>query len=280
MFDTTQQRQQKCHTTLNDLEKATKQLYNCSIAAKVLENQRRAKAEADSAQLPLQHLLVCKKRQEQAKVTGIATTSANDTDYPDWDCQPCHKTPGPDVPQLYATPKETDATGHDVKLNKELGLDNIFDPLALGDASPAPGPQTPLVYGDDATTIPPIHLPTLGGSGDSGISGLTSGVASPITKCDNRLLDGLPRGLPMVVGALLGIQLWSRIQPQGPHVSRLTCSAWSEHRGILKRLLDTAPKPTAFADAMKRMPKQAEKKQQEEDELPYPTHSEDDPDWM
>ena len=41
LFDTTQQRQQKCHTTLNDLEKATKQLYNCSIAAKVLENQRR-----------------------------------------------------------------------------------------------------------------------------------------------------------------------------------------------------------------------------------------------
>ena len=46
----------------------------------------------------------------------------------------------------------------------------------------------------------PIHLPTLGGSGDSSVGGLASGVASPVTKCDDRLLDGPPPGSPMEVG--------------------------------------------------------------------------------
>ena len=127
-------------------------------------------------------------------------TSTNDTEYPHSDHQSHCKTPGLDVSQPYATPKETDATGLNAKLNKELGLDNVFDPLALGNASPTPGPQTPPVYSDATTTIPPIHLPTSGGSGDSGVRGLASGVALPITKRDNRLLDGLPPGLPMKVG--------------------------------------------------------------------------------
>ena len=52
------------------------------------------------------------------------------------------------------------------------------------------------MYGEDTTTIPPICLPTSGGSGDSGIGGLASGVASPVTKRDDRLLDGLPRARP------------------------------------------------------------------------------------
>ena len=55
------------------------------------------------------------------------------------------------------------------------------------------------MYSEDTATIPPIHLPTSGGSGDSGIGGLTSGMASPVTKHDDQLLDGLPLGSPMEV---------------------------------------------------------------------------------
>ena len=91
----------------------------------------------------------------------------------------------PDVPRVYATPKEMGAAGHDTMINKELGLEDVYDPLQSRNASPTPGPRTPPAYGEDTATIPPMHLPTLGGSGDSGIGGLTSGVASPVTRCDN-----------------------------------------------------------------------------------------------
>ena len=130
---------------------------------------------------------------------GIVTLSTDDIKYPHWHPQPRRKTPGPDVPQPYATPKETDAAIHDTKLNKELGLDKVFDLLALGEASPTPGPKTP-AYGEVSTTIPPISLPTTGGSGDPGIGGLACGMVSPVTKRDDRLLDGLPPGSPMEVG--------------------------------------------------------------------------------
>ena len=50
--------------------------------------------------------------------------------------------------------------------------------------------------------------------------------------------------------------------------------------GILKRLVDSASNPTAFADAMKRMEKEAERKQLEEEESPYLAGQEDDPNWM
>ena len=40
--------QWKCHATLNDLEKVTEELYDCSLAAEALQNERWAKAEADS----------------------------------------------------------------------------------------------------------------------------------------------------------------------------------------------------------------------------------------
>ena len=72
--------------------------------------------------------------------------------------------------------------------------------LQLRNASPTPGLRTPPVYGEDTATIPPIRIPTLGGSGDSGVGGLTSGMASPMTKRDDQLLDGLPPGSPMEVG--------------------------------------------------------------------------------
>ena len=144
LFDRSQQaefeRQQKRHATLNDLEKATKQLYDRSIEAEAQDNERRAKAEAASTRLLLECQLVCKKRQEQAKVTGVGMSSTDDTQYPCWVPQPRRKTPGPDVPQPYATPKETDAAGRNAKLNKELGLDKVFDPLASGNTSPIPGP--------------------------------------------------------------------------------------------------------------------------------------------
>ena len=143
LFDGPQQaefdRQQKCNATLNDLEQATEQLYNRSLKAEAQDNER-AKAEADSERLPLERQLAHKKRQEQARVTGIATSSTDDAKYPHWHRQPQHKTPGPDVSQPYATPKETSATGHDARLNQELGLENVYDPLASRNASPTPGP--------------------------------------------------------------------------------------------------------------------------------------------
>ena len=126
---------------------------------------------------------------------GIVTSSTDDSKYPLWHRQPQHKTPGPNVPRPYATPKEMGAAGHDTMINQELGSEDVYDPLQSRNASPTLGQQTPPAYGEDTATIPPIHLPTSGGSGDSGIGGLASGVASPVTKRDGQLLDGLPPGL-------------------------------------------------------------------------------------
>ena len=128
------------------------------------------------------------------------TSATNDSNYPLWHRQPQCKTPGPDVPWPYATPKEMGTAAHDARLNHKLGSEDVYDPLKSRDASPALGLRTPPAYGEDTATIPPIRLPVLGGSGDSGIGGLTSGVASPVTKHDDRLLDGLPPGSPMEVG--------------------------------------------------------------------------------
>ena len=50
--------------------------------------------------------------------------------------------------------------------------------------------------------------------------------------------------------------------------------------GILKRLVDSASNSTTFADTMKHMQKEAERKQLEEEESPYPAEQEDDPNWM
>ena len=50
--------------------------------------------------------------------------------------------------------------------------------------------------------------------------------------------------------------------------------------GVLKRLVDSTSNPTAFKDAMKCMQKEAERKQLEEEESPYPAGQEDDPNWM
>ena len=280
MFDPSQwtefERQQKCHATLNNLEKATEQLYDRSLEAEAQDNEQRAKTEANNAQLLPEHQLACKKRQEQAKVTGIMTSSTNNTKYPHWHHQPCRKTPGLDVPQPYTTPKETAATRHDTRLNKELGLDKVYDPLASRDASPTLGPKTLPAYGKDTTTIPPIHLPTSGGTGDSGVGGLASGVASPVTKCDDRLLDGLPPGSPMEVGIFQapgsgrGSSRETPMSLGSPTLPSAGCG------GMLKQLVDSAP----FTDTMKWMQKEAKRKQLEEEELPYPADQEDDPDWM
>ena len=61
LFDRSQQaefdRQQKCHAALNDLEQATEWLYECSLEAKAQHDERRAKAEANCVQLPLEQQL-------------------------------------------------------------------------------------------------------------------------------------------------------------------------------------------------------------------------------
>ena len=144
LFDRSQQaefdRQQKCHANLNDLEQATECLYECSLEAKAHRDERRAKVEADSTWLPLERQLARKQRQEQAKVTGIVTPSTDDSKYPLWHCQPQRKTPGPDVPRPYATLKEMGTAGCDALINKELGLEDVYDPLQSRNASPTMGP--------------------------------------------------------------------------------------------------------------------------------------------
>ena len=202
--------------------------------------------------------------------------STDDTKYQNWHPQPHHKTPGPDVPQPYATPKETDTAVHDTKLNKVLGLEKVFDLLASGDASPMPGPKTPPAYGEVSTTIPPICLLTMGGSSNPGIGGLASGMALPVTKQDDRLLDGLPPGSPMEVGLSQAPGSGRGSSHKTPMSLGLPVLPGIGCGGMLKQLVDSAP----FADAMKRMQKEAERKQLEEEESPYPTSEEDDPDWM
>ena len=143
LFDRSQQvefnRQQKCHVALNDLGQATEWLYEHSLEAEAQHDERRAKAEANCVQLPLERQLAWKQRQEQTKVTGIVTSSTNNSNYPLWHRQPQCKTPGPDVPRSYATSKETGTTGCDARLNQELGSEDVYDPLGSRDASPAPG---------------------------------------------------------------------------------------------------------------------------------------------
>ena len=131
---------------------------------------------------------------------GIVTSSTDDPKFLLWHCQPQCKIPGPDVPQPYLTPKEMGAAGRDAMINEELGSEDVYDSLQLSNASPTLGLRTPPAYSEETTTILPIHLPTSGGSGDSGVGGLASGVASPVTKHDDQLLDGLPLGSPMEVG--------------------------------------------------------------------------------
>ena len=80
---------------------------------------------------------------------GIVTSSTDNSKYPLWHHQPQHKTPDPDVPWPYATPKEMGAAGHDAMINKELGSEDVYDPLQSRNASPTLGPcmvRTPLPY--------------------------------------------------------------------------------------------------------------------------------------
>ena len=105
-------------------------------------------------------------------------------------------------------------------------------------------------------------------------------MASPVTKRDDRLLDGLPLGSPMEVGLsqALGSGRGSRhgmsMSLGSPVIPGAGCG------GVLKRLVDSASNSTAFVDAMKHMQKEAERKQLEEEESPYLAKQEDDPDWM
>ena len=77
------------------------------------------------------------------------------------------------------------AAGHGTLINEELGSEDVYDPLKSRSALPTLGLPTPPVYGEETAAIPPILLPTSGGFRDSGIGGLASGVASPVTKHDD-----------------------------------------------------------------------------------------------
>ena len=66
---------------------------------------------------------------------GIATSSTDDSKYPLWHRQPQCKTPSPNVPWPYATPKEMGAAGRDTMINQELDLEDVYDPLQSRNAS-------------------------------------------------------------------------------------------------------------------------------------------------
>ena len=206
-----------------------------------------------------------RRRQEQAKITRITTSLGKDTQYPHWHCQPQCKTPGPDVPRPYAAPKETDTASRDATLSNELGLDDVYDPMVSRTGVSTPGPHTPPAYAEDTTPIPHITLPTSGGSRDSGFGGLASGMASPVTNHDYRLLNGLPPSLRMDIGISQAPGSGQGSSHETPMLPSLPAEA--------------APSLTAFTDAMKQMQEKAKRKQQEE-ELPYPAYNEEEPDWM
>ena len=65
-------------------------------------------------------------------------------------------------------PKESDTAARDATLNKELGLEDVYDPMKSRMAASTPGPSTPPAYAEDSTPIPPITLLTSGRSRDSG----------------------------------------------------------------------------------------------------------------
>ena len=138
----------------------------------------------------------------------------------------------------------------------------------------------PPAFGEDTATILPIHLPALGGSGDPSIGGLASGVASPVTRHDDRLLDGLSWGSPIEVGmsrAPGSSRTSSRCTPMSldsPVLPGAGC------RGVLKCLVESAHSATPFTNVMRCMQQGAKRKLQEEEESPYPTAPEDDADWM
>ena len=85
----------------------------------------------------------------------IVTPSTDDSKYPLWHHQPQRKTPSPDMPRPYATPKEMGAAGCDAMINKELGSEDVYDPLQSRNASPTPGPRTPPMR--TARTLLPYH---------------------------------------------------------------------------------------------------------------------------
>ena len=70
---------------------------------------------------------------------GIATPSTDDSKYPLRHRQPQRKTPGPDVPRPYTTSKEMGAARCNTLINKELGSEDVYDPLKSRNASPTLG---------------------------------------------------------------------------------------------------------------------------------------------
>ena len=132
------------------------------------------------------------------------------------------------------------------------------------------------------------YVPTLGGSGDvrlNSVSDLASGVASPVTKCDDWLLDGLPvQGLPMEVGIFCKHQCLRPSSWWQP--SRLPLSLGSPmmsgagRGGILKQLLELSTQPDRLQWMLWTWMQQGEferKQLEEECHHHYPADQEDDP---
>ena len=81
-------------------------------------------------------------------------------------------------------------------------------------------------------------------------------------------------GLSQALGSARGSSCGTPMSLGSPAISGAGCG------GILKRLVDSASHQTTFADAMKRMQKETERKQLEEEESPYLAGKKDDPDCM
>ena len=189
---------------------------------------------------------------------------AKDAQYPHWHLHPQHKAATPDIARPYAIPKETNVASKDAALNKELGLDDVYDPMVSRTTPSTLGPQTPPAYTEDATLISPITLPTLGESRDSGFVGLASGVASLVNKHDDCLLNnGLPPGLPMDAGISRALGSGQSSNRDTPMSLGSPIMPGAGRADVLKRLVEATTNLTAFTDTMKCMQEKAKRKQLE-----------------
>ena len=128
--------------------------------------------------------------------------------YPNWVQARVTKPQGSDLPRPYRTPRQD--ADQDFTLEEELGINSVFDPLALGPQSSqlsgsqpsssldttmgAAGPKTPLHFSEALPTIPPFNLALIG----------LPAPMSPVTVGENALLNLAP-GSPVKSSAPPGI---------------------------------------------------------------------------
>ena len=269
------ERQLRRTGTLNELEIATQRLWQDWIQADQINQQRHQAKQKASSELPPERRAAQLAREQQAKVTGLPTSTQTEDRYPGWVVQ-ARKKPGTDTPMPYKAPgdlkRRMTSEERDAALGNELGAADLIDPLA----SPAPesprsppGPQTPPQFSDADVDIPSVAMPSV----------------SPVTHAENQLL-GAEAASPMVVSSdstsAVSTPTFSRAPGSntgsagGTPMSTVSPLASATPppglgRGVLRLAhLQGLAEQTAFADAMRRA----------REDLEDPIPKEDDPDWM